>query len=164
MTGGEPLLSYKWVLSLAKNAKKLGLAVKLDTNGYFPKQLKKLIGLGLLDYVAMDIKSSKQGYPQAVGRPLDMSKIEESIQTIKDSGLDYEFRSTVVPSLFQEKDIDAIGQLVKGSKRYILQSFSNRNPTIDPKYQHLAPYPDETMRHFKRQLAPYVQNIEWRGD
>ena len=162
ITGGEPLLSYDSVLFLAKSCKEMKLSVKLDTNGYFPKYLEKLLSLSLLDYVAMDIKSSQKGYSKVAGVSVDILKIKQSVSIIQRSGVDYEFRSTVVPTLYDDKEALAIGKWLNGSKKYVLQSFSNKQTTLNSAFRKITPYSPEKMAHFKLLLKPYFQEIELR--
>ena len=107
ITGGEPLL-YPEIIDFIKRIKTLSYLVKLDTNGTNPFLLEKIIDLKLVDYIAMDIKapltSRNQAYNKATGVKVDLDKIKKSIQIIKDSGIDYEFRTTVVPSLHRSEE------------------------------------------------------------
>lgn len=96
--------------------RELGFAVKLDTNGCFPGRLEQLLRDDLLDYVAMDIKNSPEKYPQTVGVPgLDLTPIRESIALLRNAGVDYEFRTTVVRQLHTADDILAIGRWLEGA-------------------------------------------------
>ena len=162
ITGGEPLLSYDSVLFLAKSCKEMKLSVKLDTNGYFPKYLEKLLSLSLLDYIAMDIKSSQKKYSKVVGCDVDISKINKSVEIIKCSGVDYEFRSTVVPDFYDDKDAVSIGKWLNGSSKYVLQSFSNKQTTLNPAFRKITPYSPEKMARLKKILKPYFRTIELR--
>src|SRR3989338_1289419 len=128
ITGGEPAL-YDNLRGFISKIKSRGFKVKLDTNGARPDILKSLIDDGLLDYIAMDIKSSKEKYSKAAGIKVDIDKIQESINLIRDSGVDYEFRTTVVPDFFSEEDAKSIGEWLKGSKKYALQQFITREKT-----------------------------------
>lgn len=123
VTGGEPLLSTG-LDGLIYQIKQLGYLVKLDTNGSLPAQLKKLVGDGLVDYVAMDIKNSKQRYAETAGIPgLNLSRIEESVEFLLSGAVDYEFRTTVVREFHCSADFDAIGAWIRGARRYFLQAF-----------------------------------------
>ncbi|HDH87356.1 MAG TPA: anaerobic ribonucleoside-triphosphate reductase activating protein, partial [Desulfobacteraceae bacterium] len=122
ITGGEPLLQTDLSPFLSA-IKRLGYLVKLDTNGSFPSRLKKIIELESVDYVAMDIKTSLAKYPQVIKTKIDTRKILDSIRLIMDSGLDYEFRTTIVKALFEKDDFYKIGQLIKNARLYVLQKF-----------------------------------------
>lgn len=99
ITGGEPTLQPDLAAFIGK-IKDIGLAVKLDTNGYRPEVLKELLQKGMLDYVAMDIKNSLGKYALTAGcRELDTAPVEESVRLIRESGTEYEFRTTVVKEL-----------------------------------------------------------------
>lgn len=161
ITGGEPLLHP--LEEFLKKVKALGFLVKLDTNGSVPAALKSLLAKGLLDYVAMDIKGSKAGYEKAAGTNVDLGKIGQSISLLKNSGVDYEFRCTVVPSLHKEKDLLEIGEWLKGSKRLFLQQFNSSVPLLDVSLQGTRPYSAGEMRHFAVLLKPFFGEISLRG-
>lgn len=122
VTGGEPLLRPD-VGDFVAKIKKMGFKVKLDTNGTHPDRLRTILASGNVDYVAMDIKNSRAKYAKTVGAPVDVDKIDESVRVIIESGVDHEFRTTVVRELHEKEDFDEIGQRLKGAKRYFLQQF-----------------------------------------
>lgn len=124
ITGGEPLLSVG-IEDFIKKIKSLGLAVKLDTNGTFPEKLNALLDQNLLDYVAMDIKNSKEKYAITAGTKDYPVAIEESIRLIIEKAPDYEFRTTVVSELHSPQDIVNIAQWIKDAKHYYLQSYAD---------------------------------------
>ena len=129
VTGGEPTL-YTDLGRFLSKIKDLGYAVKLDTNGFLPDRLKELIDAGLVDYVAMDIKNSPERYAETVGlKPelFDITPIEQSIDIIMNSGKDYEFRTTVVTELFDERSIEGAARMIIGAKKYFLQKFVMRD-------------------------------------
>jgi len=137
ITGGEPLLTLDY--DFVREIKDLGYPIKMDTNGTFPEKLKDLIDAKLIDCIAMDIKSSKENYSKTSGANVDMEKIEKSIKLIANSGLDYEFRTTVVPEIHDEKEIDDLGEWMnsiigKKPEKYFLQGFRNQGKFIDEKY------------------------------
>lgn len=153
LTGGEPLLQ-KDIEDFIKKIKKLGYAVKLDTNGSFPDRLEKLIQKNLIDYVAMDIKASLENYPQATGVKVNIENIKKSIELIK-ALENYEFRTTAVPGIVDEKEIRKIGKLAKGAKKFVLQQFEPRN-TLDKSYEKKKPYPTAKLKEFQKILEQYV--------
>lgn len=120
ITGGEPTLQAG-LLSFMEKVKRLGYFLKLDTNGSFPGVLAEVIRAGLVDYIAMDIKAPLEKYREVVRVPVRPDAIMESIRLIMGSGIDYEFRTTVVRSLLTPADLMSCGRLVQGAARYILQ-------------------------------------------
>lgn len=120
VTGGEPTVQGD-IISFLDKIKRLGYLVKLDTNGSRPEVLKQLLSLRLVNYVAMDVKSSLSRYREVINAPLSVEKIEESIQTIIDSGIQHEFRTTVVKAFHPCQDLLEIRSLVEGARRYNLQ-------------------------------------------
>ncbi len=161
ITGGEPLI-HGDILELIKKIKELNLLVKIDTNGLNPALLKKIIDAEIVDYIAMDIKSDKEHYDKASGIKIDIQKIEKSINLIKNSGIDYEFRSTIVPEFFDENIIENIGRWLKGSKRYALQQFRSSMPLLDKSFEGKKPYDKKVFEKFKGILEKYIEKIELR--
>ena len=128
ITGGEPLL-YD-LEPFIRAIKEKGYLVKLDTNGSFPDRLKDLVKKGLIDYVAMDIKNSPDKYALTAGASVDLEKIKESVEFLKSDAVDYEFRTTVVKPFFEKSDFTAIGEWIKGAKRYFIQSFTDSGDLV----------------------------------
>ena len=123
VTGGEPLLTPDIVPFIAK-VRDMGFAVKLDTNGAFPGRLKEIVGAGLVDYVAMDIKNSFEKYPLTVGLArFDTAPVEESVRYLLGGHVDFEFRTTVLKDFHTPADIEAITAAIEGAPRYFLQNF-----------------------------------------
>jgi len=129
ITGGEPTLQ-KDLLEFMAKVKKMGYLVKLDTNGMRPDVIKKALDLKIVDYIAMDIKNSFKNYEKTVCAKVDLERIKLSVELIKNSGIDYDFRTTVVPGIHREKDFDDIALWIGGSKRYFLQRFRDMK-TLD---------------------------------
>ncbi len=153
LTGGEPTIHRGFPAFLAR-LKSIGSLVKLDTNGSHPKRLGHVIGRRLVDYVAMDIKVPLGRYQQAVGYRITREEILESIRLIRRSGIDYEFRTTVVPGFVDGNDLEEIAKTIAGSKRYVLQSF-RRGSTLSEECADLEPYTETEMRDFRDRVAPY---------
>ena len=123
ITGGEPTVNAD-IIDFIKKIKDRDLLVKLDSNGTRPDIFKYLIENSLVDYVAMDIKSSKEGYPAACGlKSMDLAPIEESVNILMNSGIEYEFRTTVMKELHSEKEFRGIAEWIKGCSAYYLQSY-----------------------------------------
>lgn len=123
-TGGEPLMCGE-VLTLAAEAKQLGYKVKLDTNGSFPERLKEAVDKKLVDYVAMDIKSSQANYAAVCGNDSVLDAVKASVELLKSNVVEFEFRTTVAGSLHTVGDIAGIGQWIGAVKHYFLQPFAN---------------------------------------
>ena len=130
ITGGEPTL-YPDLKEMIVKIKELGYLVKLDTNGTNPGIVKELYKEGLIDYVAMDIKNSFTKYPITTGKKsIDNEPIKESIEFLINSGIDYEFRTTLVKELHTIDDMKEIALMIKGAKRYYLQKFVDNGACI----------------------------------
>lgn len=130
LTGGEPL-AQKDAIEFIEFLKSFGYKIKLDTNGFFPERLKEAIDKGLVDYIAMDIKSSPEGYATAVGIDgIDITPAMESVKLIMSSGVDYEFRTTAVKGLHLVSDFERIGEWICGAKRYFIQQFIDSGDLI----------------------------------
>ena len=153
ITGGEPCLQ-KDLPEFIKQVKELGFAVKLDTNGSFPEMLEKV--LPDLDYVAMDIKAPLEKYSQIVNVDVDTSKILKSIEILKNGGVDYEFRTTVVKSQLSFEDFEKIGQLIQGAPRYYLQKFV-ASKILDKGLENEKTYSTEEFERIIDILKPYVK-------
>ena len=120
ITGGEPTMQSD-LYDFIKKLRKMGLAVKLDTNGTDPELLAKLLDEELLDYVAMDIKQCPEKYEEVVNVSVDIEKIKASVDLLKNSNIDYEFRTTVMSPLISEEDIYQMAEWLEGAKAYNLQ-------------------------------------------
>lgn len=158
ITGGEPCLQ-NGLIEFIENVKDEGFLVKLDSNGMMPDVLAR--ALPLVDYVAMDIKAPLAKYPDIVRVKVDTNKIRKSISMIMQSGVDYEFRTTVVKSQLSYSDFEEIGQLIKGAKRYYLQKFVP-SKTLDEKMMSETTYSSEEFEKIKEILAKYVDYVELR--
>lgn len=123
ITGGEPTL-HADLLDFVRHVKDMGFLVKLDSNGVFPDIIEHIISTGLVDYWAMDIKHAPDKYHLASGRTnIPLTNFQRSVRLIMDSGVPYEFRTTVVPGIHEEADFDAIGEWIHGAPSYYLQAF-----------------------------------------
>ncbi len=161
ITGGEPLLHNDLEDFIIK-IRKMGFKIKLDTNGTSPEKLKNLIEKGLLDYIAMDIKGPKEKYVEITGVNIDLKDILESIIIIMESGVDYEFRTTVAPSMLEPVDIEKMGEMIKGAKKWYLQPFKSDTELINNKYKNTLPYKDDEMEEMKKRGEKYVELCEVR--
>jgi len=156
ITGGEPCLS-PGLLEFVKKIKKLGFLVKLDTNGSLPGVLKSLIGF--VDFVAMDIKASPERYSEAAGVRVNITKIQESINLIRSSGICYEFRTTVIPRLHSHDDMLMIGEWLDGSEAFVIQQFRSDFDLLDPSWKKEKSYPKKELKEFAKMLEPYFKKV-----
>ena len=162
--GGEPCLN-SGLPSFIKKIKKIGFSVKLDTNGSKPQMLKKLIESNLIDYVALDVKLPKEKYFQVLGVAVD--EIEQSMEILKENKIDYEFRTTVVPTVLDKYDVIEIAKWISGFGRhslsgdggkYYLQNFRPEK-TIDPNFEKIKPYDDKYLLDIKEVISPFFEII-----
>ena len=159
VSGGEPTLDPA-LPSFLLRIKEMGFSVKLDTNGYRPSVLKEVADLGLVDYVAMDIKNSKESYAKTVGLPsIDISKIEESCDFLMKGKIDFEFRTTLSRELHTEDDILSIGKWLAGEEKYFLQTFEDSGDIIS---SGLSSYTSSETEYLLKLLKPYVPNAQIR--
>ena len=160
ISGGEPLLQ-KGLKDFIIQVKKLGLSIKVDTNGSQYEKLKELIDEGLIDYVAMDIKNSKDKYAMTIDvNGFDLSAVEKSVELLKESKVDYEFRTTIVKEFHTLDDMQKIGEWLKGAKRYFLQSYVDSENVIK---KGLHAHDKATLEQFRESLTNYIEHVELRG-
>jgi len=159
--GGEPTLQVD-LPDFIKKIKDLGFLVKLDTNGSNPGMLKNLIDAKLIDYVAMDIKTSKEKYEEVLKGNVKINDIKESVKILKEGKLDYEFRTTVVPTIHKKEDIVEIAKWINGAPKYYLQKFRGEK-TIDPAFEKIKSYPDAWFWDVQKEILPYFKICEIRG-
>ncbi len=161
ITGGEPTLQSDSP-DFTKKIKDLGLKVKLDTNGSNPKMLGGLIKGKLVDYVAMDIKNSPDKYQETCGMAFN-GNIKESIELIKESGLDYEFRTTVLPKYHNLADFEELGKAIMSAKKYVVQGFRNEI-TFDKGLKNTSKFAQEDLLKIKKIMQKYVKEVEIRAN
>jgi len=160
VTGGEPLLQ-KDLPELAAKIRDLGYPIKLDTNGTHPERLNRMIEEGLVQYVAMDIKNSPERYAETAGlQEIDMAPIRESVNLLMLGRTEYEFRTTVVAELHDDRSFEQIGKWIKGAKHYYLQKFTDRETVPFGGFHAPA---DEQMRKWAEALRPEIPGVELRG-
>ena len=153
ITGGEPTL-HGDLPDLCSKLKEMGFLVKVDTNGTNPTMVKELMDKGLIDYIALDIKAplTVEKYSKATGIKADklLGKVKKTAKILLKSKMDYEFRTTVVPTLHEKEDIKEICDAIEGCNKYVLQKFdvSLGKTTIDPDFTKLKPFTDEEMKTF----------------
>lgn len=154
ISGGEPTM-HSDLPAFIRRVKQLGFLVKLDTNGTNPKMIADLLAANLLDYVAMDIKGTPAKYQAIVARPVDVEAILRTVRLIKSSGVDHEFRTTLVRSQVTPADLLEIGALVKGSPRFALQRF-RPGRTLNPQFANAQTYTLDELAVLKQQMEQFV--------
>ena len=161
ITGGEPLMQHDIDIFI-KKVKEMGYLVKLDTNGSFPERLQDILEEGIVDYVAMDIKNSKEKYAQTIASdPALLPRVENSVELLMNGKTDYEFRTTVCKELHTPDDIESIGKWIKGAKNYYIQPFKDSGDLVSD-IPFSAPE-DKQLLEMKEHAARYVPNITLRG-
>ncbi len=161
-SGGEPTLS-PFLHEMVKRVRSLGLKVKLDTNGCMPEVLDDLIGAGLVDFVSMDVKAPlDERYDQLCGVPGQAEAVRRSAEVLISSGIDHEFRTTVVPIYLKQKDIEDIARSLQGAKRFVLQQFRPKI-TLDQNLGALDPLPGSALRSMAEAARRHVPNVKVRG-
>ena len=158
ITGGEPTVQ-KDLKGFIKKIKDLGLLVKLDTNGGNPKVLQELIDEKLVDYVAMDIKNIFNKYNITAGKKINLDNIKKSIEILKASKIDYEFRTTIIKEMHSLDDIISICKLV-GNAKYYLQNFEDSENVID---HSLHGFSREELLFIDKYLKDLFPNVEIRA-
>ena len=159
ITGGEPTLAAD-LIQLIEFFRSYGFKIKLDTNGGRPDILKQC--LPMIDFIAMDIKSGISAYAEIAGFGQPES-IEESVRLIMNSGLDYEFRTTVIEPVHTDEQMIEIGELIKGAKRYCIQPFIPKDNLPDPRLREVKRTTPQRLREIETLMKPCVQKIIVRG-
>jgi pyruvate formate lyase activating enzyme len=163
ISGGEPTLS-KGLIPFIERVKAMGMKVKLDTNGTNPQVLKALVEKKQVDYIAMDIKNTLDKYAETVGiSRINQEDIKDSIHIIIHSGIDHEFRTTILKEFHQERDIIEMAEMIKGADAYYLQQYEPAEKMLGQGPFHF--YTVEEMTHFKTAIEQhhYVSKINIRG-
>ncbi len=158
VTGGEPLLQPD-LIPFLKEIKSMGFDVKLDTNGSLPKRLGEVLASGLVDYVAMDIKSSERGYATACGGDVDFSTFKNSMEVIRSSGVEYEFRTTAVKGIHELDDFVEIAKLLKPEENYFIQGFIDSGDLLGTGSAFTA----DEMQGILKEVQKFVPKASLRG-
>ena len=159
ISGGEPTLMPD-LESKCRAIKELGYEIKLDTNGTNPEVVESLIKLGLIDYVAMDIKSSLDNYHLFTGNDELINNVSKSINLLKQNKVDYEFRMTLIDEYHNEDVIKIVSELLKGSKRLYLQQFKVSDGVLN---KNLHPVDEGLASRFVDILKSNIEVVELRG-
>ncbi|NMB45037.1 MAG: anaerobic ribonucleoside-triphosphate reductase activating protein [Firmicutes bacterium] len=161
ISGGEPTIQSD-LDEFIRQVRALGYSVKLDTNGSRPEVLLSLLSEGLLDYVAIDIKSSPHRYRQATGGRLEFATVAKSVGLVRNSGTAYELRTTVVPGLVDLGDLEMIAKLLGPMGRFALQQFRPRQ-TLDPAFGRVRPYAKAWFQKAKEIFQGHTEQLIIRG-
>ena len=162
ISGGEPAMD-RGLIPFLEKLRPLGLSIKLDTNGFFPRVISDCIEKRLLDYVALDIKTSPEKYPSLTCREVSFSDILPTLEILKKSRIDYEIRTTCVPGFATAEDIKKIGESVGMVKKYYLQQFVNIHTLLDSGIKMLPPYTLEYLKSLKAEVEKFSGFCSIRG-
>jgi pyruvate formate lyase activating enzyme len=162
ISGGEPTL-HKDLPEFIRKIKNMGFLVRIYTNGANPEMLKQLIDGKLIDSVAMDIKAplTEESYEAVTNVKNVLDKVKKSILLIMDSGIDYEFRTTVVPTMHSDENVEEIAKHIKDAKLFVLQRFLPEN-ALDDKLKKLKTQSDDEMERLAGIARKHVKNVIWR--
>lgn len=160
ITGGEPLLQPD-LLEFISRCKEIGMAVKLDTNGAAPERLEKAIKSGLIDYIAMDIKAAPENYSKAVGFDVSFDPFQKSMELIRNSGIDYEFRTTAVKGIHTFADFEEIAKLLKSDEKYFIQKFTDSGNLLDS--DGLGAFSESETEQILENIKKYTPRVASRG-
>ncbi len=164
ITGGEPLLNLD--LEFLERIKRLGYLIKIDTNGGFPEKLKEMIEKGVVDFVAMDIKSSKENYNKVINSNIDIDKIEKSMKLV--SGLkEHEFRTTIIEGIHDVEEVKKIAiwlnkVIGRKPKKFYLQGFKNQEKLLDENFKRKENTSEKFLNELKEGVKDYFDGVEIR--
>lgn len=156
VTGGEPTM-HGDLPDFLRRIKSMGFKVKLDTNGTNPSMLSALIGQNLVDYIAMDIKTSPNKYDFVTASQPDMEKIRESVQMLIASEIPHEFRTTVVPGLVELEDIKEMAEFIAGAEKWYLQPFKSNTTLINDRFENAPGHADKTLELMREIAEEFVR-------
>jgi len=160
ISGGEPLLQ-PGIKELIREVKAKGLKVKLDTNGTNYKLLKELLDEKLIDYVAMDIKADANNYAKIIGfEHYDFTRVKNAIDILAASGVDYEFRTTIVKEFHTLSALESICKYIGDKAKYYLQNFVDSDRVLE---KGLNGFTDEELREIQFSLNKNYPNVKVRG-
>lgn len=157
ITGGEPTIQPN-LISFIKQIRKMGFAIKLDTNGSHPHMIKNLINEKMLDFIAMDVKAPLDKYRDIIKTQVNTDFIQQSIKLILGANVPYEFRTTIVPSQLAEDDILEIAKLISGAAKYVLQKFVPTK-TLDSRFLKEKSFSDEELQKIKNKIEQQIQFV-----
>lgn len=153
ITGGEPLIQ-KDIRDFVERLKEMGYLVKLDTNGTNPQKLKELVEAKLIDYVAMDIKNSPEGYEKATGVATLLDKVTESKDFLLKATVPYEFRTTVVKGIHTKESLISLAKWIEGAHQYFLQQYKDSGAILNP--AGLSPFSEAEIKEILSEILPII--------
>ncbi|MBU2562229.1 MAG: anaerobic ribonucleoside-triphosphate reductase activating protein [Nanoarchaeota archaeon] len=165
ITGGEPLLSLN--LDFLKKIKELNYSIKIDTNGSFPEKLEEIIDKKLVDFIAMDIKASKENYNAITNSDVEINKIEKSIKLISNFG-NYEFRTTILKEVHTAEEVKKIAKwlnqiLGEKPRKLCLQGFKNKGKLLGEEYRNKKDVEEDYLRELKEAIKSDFEEVEIRS-
>lgn len=154
ISGGEPLLQGEELVNFCEQIQLAGFQVKLCTNGSNPELIEELIHRELVDYFALDIKTSfnPRKYFELTNKSAILNRVRKSVQLVKRYAKDYEFITTLVPGIVSEKDILSLAFILQGSKRFVLQQFQNNFGTLSPQFEQIVSTPYEYLLNVGKKI------------
>lgn len=161
VSGGEPTLD-PGLRPFLEGVKALGLQVKLDTNGLAPEVLERLLAAGLVDYLALDLKTAPRRYGELHSGPVDIAALERGVRLLADGGCDGEFRTTCVPGLVEAEDVHVMGEALRGARRWVLQQYVPQHALAES-LRECEPHPVDRLREFAELAGAYAQEVTLRG-
>ncbi len=161
ISGGEPTLDAG-LPAFLRLLKQEGLQVKLDSNGLLPQVLELLLAEELVDYLAIDIKTSLPRYQELHSQSVQVDKLRCSVELAKQAACEVEFRTTCVPELVGEQEIDAIGELLQGAPLWVLQQYVPGH-ALEPSWQQREAYLPEQLEGFVGLAGTFVEQVQLRG-
>lgn len=161
ISGGEPTL-HSDLLHFVEKIKGMGFLIKIDTNGSKPEIIQTLLEKELVDYIAMDVKASPDQYVSTAGYNGSIEPIFQTIKLLEKSSVFHEFRTTVVPGFTNEEEIEKIGKMIEGSKKYFIQNFRPSNTLLNELSKQRG-FSIAELEHFKEIALKYVLNVEIRN-
>lgn len=157
VSGGEPTI-WKDLPEFLNKIKDMGFLVKLDTNGNHPSMLRDIFQEGLVDYVAMDVKTSLPEYQKLVGGTVKKENILESITLLKEQDVPYEFRATLIKEHHTKEILNAMRELLSGSERFFLQTFRPEQ-TLDPAFMKCHAFTPDEMKELVQFFGEVVPTV-----
>lgn len=161
ISGGEPTLSRN-IDDFITSLKASSLAVKIDTNGFKPDVIERLLSRNLLDYIAIDIKTSPDKYPFLTDSEVDFGMLKKTVDIVRESGVDYEIRTTCIPYYVTQEDFVRIKNEIGHVKKYYLQQFIN-SKTLDSSLGEIKPYTLPVLQGFLEYIKTFSDICGIRG-
>lgn len=161
VSGGEPTI-WADLPDFFREIKKRGFLAKLDTNGHHPEMLERLLREKLVDYVAMDVKTSLAEYPKLVGKNVNPEQIRKSIELLKHSNIPYEFRTTLIKEMHSESVLEDMKELLQGAKQCYFQVFRPEH-TLHSIFATYHPFSEEEMKNIVKQFSLFTAKVGLRA-